>query len=251
MTSPHHFTAPVPPLKFAPNSSGLEIIAIEGKEVRLHVARHPRARRYVLRMRPDGSARVTIPRTGTLAEARRFIERNRKWLARQLARLATRPPVPTEWRVGGEILLRGEPVLITPISEGGPGLIQFGPERLRVADVGGNLRPAVERYLWKLAANELPLRLRELAALHQFPLARISVRNQKSRWGSCSRRGTVSLNWRLIQVPLEVRDYIFLHELAHFREMNHSARFWREVERLCPHYRSAELWLKRHSALLH
>lgn len=76
----------------------------------------------------------------------------------------------------------------------------------------------------------------ELAALHGIGVARVSVRNQRSRWGSCSRRGTISLNWRLIQTPEEVRDYIILHELPHRRHMNHSLRFWQEVERLCPGY---------------
>jgi predicted metal-dependent hydrolase len=82
------------------------------------------------------------------------------------------------------------------------------------------------------------------------PVRRISIRNQRSRWGSCSRRGTISLNWRLIQAPPAVRDYLILHELAHFREMNHSQRFWREVARLCPQFAEAERWLNQHSDLL-
>lgn len=82
------------------------------------------------------------------------------------------------------------------------------------------------------------------------PLRRVIVRSQKSRWGSCSRRGTISLNWRLVQTPVYVRDYIILHELAHLRVMNHSKRFWNEVARLCPDYQKAEAWLKRNSELL-
>jgi predicted metal-dependent hydrolase len=79
-------------------------------------------------------------------------------------------------------------------------------------------------------------------------MRRVIVRNQKSRWGSCSVRGTISLNWRLIQVPDFVRDYIILHELAHLRHLNHSARFWAEVKRVCPDYLAAEVWLKKNSA---
>jgi predicted metal-dependent hydrolase len=90
----------------------------------------------------------------------------------------------------------------------------------------------------------------ELAARHGLTVRRITVRSQKSRWGSCSRRGTISLNWRLVQAPGFVRDYLVLHELAHLREMNHSRRFWGEVARLCPDYREAERWLKQHSILL-
>ena len=85
------------------------------------------------------------------------------------------------------------------------------------------------------------------ARLCGISVRRVSVRNQRSRWGSCSRRGTISLNWRLIQTPVFVRDYVILHELAHLRQMNHSARFWREVARLCPDFQIAEAWLKRHS----
>jgi len=77
----------------------------------------------------------------------------------------------------------------------------------------------------------------------------VSVRNQRSRWGSCSRHGTISLNWRLVQTPTFVRDYIILHELAHLKEMNHSKRFWREVARLCPDFGRAERWLKEHPDL--
>ena len=90
----------------------------------------------------------------------------------------------------------------------------------------------------------------ELAALHDIKVTRVTVRNQKSRWGSCSRRGTISLNWRLIQTPAFVRDYIIQHELAHRRQMNHSIKFWQEVERLCPDYLRAERWLKQHAKLL-
>ena len=81
-------------------------------------------------------------------------------------------------------------------------------------------------------------------------MARVSVRNQKTRWGSCSRKGTISLNWRLIQAPEFVRDYIILHELAHRWQMNHSDKFWREVERLSPDYLTAEQWLKANLSIL-
>jgi len=89
-----------------------------------------------------------------------------------------------------------------------------------------------------------------LAQQHEVTVAAVSVRNQRTRWGSCSRHGRISLNWRLIQTPVFVSDYIILHELMHRRQLNHSARFWQEVERVCPEYQKAERWLKQHSALL-
>jgi predicted metal-dependent hydrolase len=128
--------------------------------------------------------------------------------------------------------------------------VRFGGEAVPLADATGDLRPAIERHLRQLAARELPPRVLELAALHHLPARRVTVRNQRSRWGSCSRRGTISLNWRLVQAPGFVRDYLVLHELAHLKEMNHSRRFWSEVARLCPDFKEAERWLKQHSSLL-
>jgi predicted metal-dependent hydrolase len=218
--------------------------------VRLHFVRHRRARRYVLRLRPDGSARVTVPRGGSPAEARRFAERNAAWLEQQLLRQAARPRRPEPWPAGAEILFRGELVRLETGSDGEAGLVRFGSEVVRLSPATGDLRPAIERHLWKLAARELPARVLELAALHHLPAQRVTVRNQRSRWGSCSPRGTISLNWRLVQTPFFVRDYLVLHELAHLKEMNHSRRFWSEVARLCPGFPEAERWLKQHSCLL-
>jgi predicted metal-dependent hydrolase len=221
-----------------------------GRRIPVAIVRNPRARRYVLRLRPDSCARLTIPRGGSVAEARRFAERNAAWLERALQRLSTRPARPAEWLIGTEILVRGEPVRIEAGVNGESGCIRLGGEIVKVTGPAADLRRAIERHLWRLAAKELPARVLECAAAHQLSVRRVTVRNQRSRWGSCSRRGTISLNWRLIQAPPFVRDYLILHELMHLREMNHSARFWREVERVCPGYKGAERWLKQHAALL-
>ena len=228
----------------------MDSMVVRGRQILLAVIHNHRARRYLLRLRPDGSVRLTIPRRGSVIEGRRFAERNVEWLARQLERLSAHPVKPKQWLVGTEILFRGESVKLEAGVNGESGNIQFGGEAVKVNDHEANLRPAIERHLWRMAAKELPPRVLEYARLHQLPVRRISVRNQKSRWGSCSRRGTISLNWRLIQTPAFVRDYILIHEIMHLREMNHSSRFWREVERACPDYETAERWLKQHSTLL-
>jgi predicted metal-dependent hydrolase len=148
---------------------------------------------------------------------------------------------------GNRDFFRGELVKIEVETAG---QIRIGFELMNVCDVTLDLKPAIQKYLRKLAAKELEMRAMKLAALHSIEILRISVRNQKSRWGSCSRKGTISLNWRLIQTPAFVRDYIILHELAHRKQMNHSDKFWMEVERLCPDYLVSERWLKAHSKLL-
>jgi hypothetical protein len=224
-----------------------ESLQLGARTVPLLVLRNPRARRYLLRVQADGSARLTIPRGGSQTEARSFLERNRSWLEQQVERIHSLPRLPAAWRLGTEIFFRGELVRIEP---GQTGRVQLGAENVRAADAAGDLRPAIERHLRALAARELPVRVLELAAPHQLPVQRVTVRNQRSRWGSCSRHGTISLNWRLVQVPPWVRDYIIFHELAHLRHLNHSDRFWSEVARLCPSYPLAEKWLKANRQFL-
>ncbi|MDB6021713.1 MAG: metal-dependent hydrolase [Pedosphaera sp.] len=227
-----------------------DFLVVHERRVPLAIFRNARARRYLLRLCPDGSARLTIPRRGSVSEGRRFAESNTEWLARQLAGLPAHPIKPPQWLIGTELYFRGELVKLEPEMNGKSSTVRFGDQRITVPDINGDLRPWIAKHLWKLASGELPCRVFELAAAHQLTVQRVTVRNQRSRWGSCSRRATISLNWRLIQTRSFVRDYIILHELMHLRQMNHSARFWREVERVCPEYETAEKWLKLHASLL-
>ena len=222
-------------------------LQVGSRSVPLLMAYHPRARRYLLRLRPDGTVRVTIPRRGTVSAAKDFAARSTGWLEQQFQRLAAQPKASAGWQIGTEILFRGDPVRIESDTAGS---IHFGTERIKRTDSSIDLRPAIQNHLRQMAAQELSKRAMELANTHGIQVSRISVRNQKSRWGSCSRRGTITLNWRLIQTPVFVRDYIILHELAHRKQMNHSDKFWREVERLCPGYLLAEKWLKQNANLL-
>ena len=224
-----------------------EPLLLGSRLVPLLMVRHVRARRYLLRLRPDGTARVTIPRGGSQAEARAFVERNRTWLEEQFQKLQARPQHPVRWQLGSEIFFRGASVQIEPAATG---QIRFGTETVAVTDTAGDLRPAIEKHLRSLAVRELPPRVLAFAAQHQLSVTRVTVRNQKSRWGSCSAGGTISLNWRLVQTPDSVRDYIIYHELMHLREMNHSDRFWSQVAEVCPWWAAAERWLKRNGSLL-
>jgi predicted metal-dependent hydrolase len=173
--------------------------------------RHRRARRYIMRVLGDGTIRVTLPRWGAKREALAFVEANAAWVNDQRARRQTTAAAHT------------------PPSA---------------------LRPLVERWYRRKAARELPAMLMRLARAHDISVARVSVRDQRSRWGACSSRGTITLNWRLIQVPNFVREYVLLHELMHRRELNHSRRFWRLVAACCPRHLEARRWLKREGKLL-
>ena len=228
----------------------MEVLFVNGREIPVAVVRSHRARRYVLRLRADGQARLTVPRYGSATEAWLFAQRQAPWLERQLQHLALRPIRPKEWPPGTEILFRGERVKI----ETDASIIRIGGETIPVADAGviagADLRPLIESHLRALAEKELRARTLDFAAQQQLPVRRVTIRSQRSRWGSCSSGGVISLNWRLLQTPPFVSDYIILHELMHLRQMNHSARFWNEVERVCPDYRKAKLWLKQNPGLL-
>jgi predicted metal-dependent hydrolase len=165
--------------------------------------RHRRARRYILRLDPDGRVRVTIPRGGSKREAEAFANRHDCWVQRQRAKL--RSVVPFD-----------------------------GDRSARRAQ----------------AARVLPPLLFEWAAKLGLEVARVSVRDQRTRWGSCGRNGRICLNWRLVLMPDWVRDYVIVHELMHLRRMDHSPRFWRYVAEAYPRWREARAWLRANGAAL-
>jgi len=211
--------------------------------------RSDRARNYRLTLRRDGVAVATIPARGSEREARRFVEQHRDWLERARERQRRRPRAADVWAAGARVLWRGELAEIRVAATWRPAVCLLA-DVFRVPQLGGDLRAALEAQFARRARIELPARAWELAAVARVELKHVTVRNQRSRWGSCSAGGTVSLNWRLIQSPEFVRDYIIWHELMHLWEMNHSARFWARVEEVCPGWRDAELWIKRNGSLV-
>jgi hypothetical protein len=223
--------------------------------------RSPRARNYRLTLRRDGTAVAIIPARGTVREAERFVAEHSEWLDRARARQARRPRGVEVWTIGTHVLWRGEmceirsasvapfPVLASQMEQVRP-QVCLAADVFRVPALEGDLRPTLEAHFLRRGKVELPARTWELSAITGVDVTQVTVRNQRSRWGSCSAGGTISLNWRLVQTPEFVRDYIIYHELMHLREMNHSTRFWARVEEVCPGWREAEQWIKRNGSLL-
>jgi predicted metal-dependent hydrolase len=184
---------------------------------RYDFVRHPRARRYLIRVTDEATVRVTIPRGGSRREAEAFAAREQAWIEKQRRRVqAERQQREREPRTTNQE----------------PGWTNV--ERL----------PADRRAVIMRAKAELPPRLLELAALHGLAVSRVSVRNQRRRWGSCSRSGHICLNWRLVTMPAGVRDYVLIHELMHLKRMDHSPKFWKLVAAACPAYKEARAWLR-------
>lgn len=181
--------------------------------------RHPKARRYIIRVADNGTVRVTVPRRGSKREAAAFAAQQHAWIEQQLRARAARE-------------------------------IREGERRTANEHCGqtNDERRASERVVVERARKELPPRLLELAARHGVTVTRISIRNQRWRWGSCSRAGHICLNWRLVTMPESVRDYVLIHELMHLKRMDHSPRFWKLVAEACPEYKKARAWLRSQGA---
>jgi len=208
--------------------------------VALRLVRNRRARRYVLRVDERADVIITMPRWGSVAEARRFAEQHLKWIADERLRRAT-DAASRAWTPGCEIWLRGERCAIVRDGD----WVSAGDVRARAPE-GVDLKTALRRAMRDRARIELPARLLQLAADANLAVTRITVRDQRSRWGSCSTRGSIALNWRLLLMPPEVRDYVLWHELMHLRRADHSPAFWKLVEKVCPDYRVSRAWLKTH-----
>ncbi len=205
--------------------------------------RNGRARRYILRVLPDASVRVTIPRHGSRREAEAFLRSRTRWIEDRRNEIAVRRRA-TRWRAGQPVWWRGTAMTVG-VSTGPDAQVTVRcGELLATCAPRDDYRPVLEPLMRACAVRELPTRLLALAARHGLTVARVTVRSQRSRWGSCSRDGNIALNWRLLQMPAEVSDYVLLHELMHLRQPNHSARFWAEVEAVCPEYASAREWLR-------
>ena len=218
----------------------------------IRLRRHRRARRYTLRIHPtDREAILTMPPRGTLAEAKDFAQLHGGWIAARLGRLPKAAP----FHAGTVVPLRGVPHRIVHRSgERGTVWIETRDSGEKIFCVAGGAEH-IERRVHDFLKREARKRSAEgVAGLRRrlgVRVKRVSIRDQSSRWGSCTSAGSLSFSWRLILAPPFVLDYLAAHEVAHLVEMNHSARFWRVVARVCPSVERAKNWLDTHGNDLH
>jgi predicted metal-dependent hydrolase len=214
--------------------------------------RHAQARRYTLRIHAaTREVMLTMPPRGSLRDAKAFAEKHGGWIAARLGRL----PQPAPFIPGETIPLRGMPHRIVH-RPGVRGTVwtetrERGEHLLCVAGATPHLARRVRDFLKREAQRDLEAASRKYLAELRLTARRITVRDQSSRWGSCSTTGVLSYSWRLILAPPYVLDYLAAHEVAHLVEMNHSRRFWRLLERLCPAMPQAKAWLDAHGSDLH
>src|ERR1700732_2952070 len=229
------------------------LLVKHGSHISLVWARRPRrARRYPLRIHPsDREAILTIPPRGTIADARDFAQRHGGWIAARLGRLPKAAP----FLPGTVVPLRGIAHRIVHRA-GQRGTVwteirDSGERVLCVAGGGEHVERRVQDFLKREARKDLQKASTSYAQALGVKVRRLSIRDQSSRWGSCPPAGSLSFSWRLILAPPYVLDYLAAHEVAHLVEMNHSARFWQVVARVCGHVERAKTWLDTHGNDLH
>jgi predicted metal-dependent hydrolase len=213
---------------------------------RIRVSR--RARRLAVRVYPDARVEVVVPPRVRPREVESFIAQHREWIdEKRAAALARRPPPEAFPPASISFALTGETWRVHVAGGAGRVRIKEMPDAggegrggILTLSGGQNLRPALRAWLLRTARQRLEPRVATLAGRSGVPFSRISIRRQRSRWGSCSTRGTISLNACLLFQRAEVVDYLIVHELMHVRHMNHSARFWEAVERHCPGWRALD-----------
>ena len=218
----------------------------------IRLRRHRRARRYTLRIHPtDREAILTMPPRGTIAEAREFAHLHGGWIAARMGRLPKAAP----FHPGTILPLRGTPHrIVHRAGERGTAWVETrdsGEKILCVAGASEHLDRRVHDYLKREARRDLQRSTQAYAQTLGVRVKRLSIRDQSSRWGSCTSAGSLSFSWRLILAPPFVLDYLAAHEVAHLVEMNHSPRFWRVVARICPSVERAKKWLDTSGNDLH
>ena len=207
----------------------------------------PQARRVGLRIdTTERRVELVLPRGVPAGTGLRFLAAKRKWIAARLQAL----PQPTPFVEGAIVPLLGVPHRVRREHDPSAPPVSVTDGEIRVTGEPAHLARRVRDHLVITARAELTRRAQRLAAWIGHEVARVNVRDTKSRWGSCSGRGNLSFSWRLILAPAPVLGYVVAHEVAHLVEMNHGPRFWQLVERLNPGSAAPRAWLKQHRSRL-
>ncbi|TNE35389.1 MAG: M48 family peptidase [Alphaproteobacteria bacterium] len=221
-------------------------ILIDGRRIPVEIRRSARARRMKLRVEPESRVLVILPVKAKETAAFSFLRQEMDWIAARLGEID--PPVP--FRDGAMVPFMGKAHRITHAPEL-RGLVWAEDGLIFVTGRGEHLPRRVGDWFRKSAKAEIAPRARHYADMAGLDFTGITLRDQKSRWGSCSSTGRLNFSWRLILMPEIVLDYIVAHEVAHLRHMNHSPAFWSLTEELHGNVTEARKWLKKNGKDLH
>ena len=216
-----------------------------------------RARRLRITISDEGVTLV-LPKGFPVRDGEKFLVKNMDWVLQHLEQRKKNLTKNSRSRLPKDILLlRGNATRVEIHEEAGRSTrarIEEKTDRLFITLPTGKSAAApaaLERWLRELARSEIEKEVRlQAQRMHAAPKS-VTIRDQRTRWGSCSSSGTLSFNWRLIMVPPAVMQYVVVHELAHMSVPNHSADFWKVVAQYFPAYKEARSWLRKNAPLLH
>ncbi len=248
-------TAPGPLLDLLPRripAEGAEVLAsLLGTPIHCRMRRSDRARRLRFVVDRAGSLTLILPRRFPLGEVPSVLEEHAPWIVRTVERTRARPRAPRlRLEEGREIHLFGARHVVRMLagdSPSQPARVWMSAGEILVHLPPLHPRTAAEVLRGWLRAHVARVIRARVEALNEplgFPLRRVTIRDQRTKWGACSAAGSVSLNWRLALAPPEVLEYVILHELCHLRELNHSPRFWTLLSSVRPDYERERTWLK-------
>ncbi len=229
-------------------------ITLNGKTIPYIVKRSTRARHVRLEMRWGAGLTVIIPRFYSIERLRDLLGEKQDWILHNFAKYSKeqRPSVRKEIKAGDVIpYLDRELEVLTTEKSGKTNHVRLEPDRIIVsASSNKELNVVLEQWYRIQAAKLIEERLEKWSDRLNVGYNRVTIRGQKTRWGSCSRKGNLSFNWKLLMAPESVISYVIIHELIHLKEMNHSKKFWQLVAEHCPHWREHRRWLKVHESAL-
>jgi hypothetical protein len=222
-------------------------LVVNGREVPVKIRRNARAKRISLRVDPqDGAVVLILPPHLAQNQGLAFAKSKAGWLAERLAAL----PASIPFEDGTELPLLGHVYRLRHSPSGRRG-VWIGDGEIHVSGQMEHFSRRLTDWLKHRAREEFTTRSKALAATIGTPIGTIHLKDTRSRWGSCNSHGDLAFSWRLLLAPADVLLYVAAHEVAHLREMNHSAAFWRLVSSMVPDPQTPRLWLKRHGAQLH
>lgn len=228
-------------------------VALRGNEIQCLVRRRRNQKYINIRITLDGEVVVSAPYGVSLRKITESLRKKEQWIKKHLEKVAAGRSKHDPMR---NLFLGGVPHTVEVLADQRrKRTIQVTPDTqtivVRAADTSRkHVLGLLQRHLEREARRHFHSRAPELSAATGIPYARLFIRNQRSRWGSSSGRGNISINWRAIMLPPQVQDYLIIHELSHQVHLNHSKAFWTVVERHCPDYRQANKWLREHSLLI-
>ena len=219
-------------------------------DIRIEKIVRSRRRTIALVITPDAGLVVRAPLKAPVSMIDEFVRNQHKWIRKKVAEMKERPQAVDYAYTEGEVFwFLGRPYPLHFVDDGRAAIERT--DRLCVSrDLMPDIRHRLKRWYREEAAKEIHSRCMWFSMMTGYSPASVRITDARQRWGSCTHKGGLNFSWRLIQAPLEIVDYVILHELVHLRQPDHSRKFWAKVEALMPDYERRRKWLRENERLL-